>query len=75
MFVTTREAVECIKDIICEEIGGFVFDKHVAKKLGMTQATLANKIKRDSMPLKEIALFCYKNGVDIKRIVFKKKRK
>jgi len=70
MFVTTREAVERIKDIISKEIDGFVYDKHVAKKLGMTQAALACKIKRDSLPLKEIALFCYKNSIDIKKIVF-----
>jgi len=72
MFVTTREAIERIKDIISGEIDGFVFDKDVANKLSITQTTLASRIKRDSMPLKEIALFCYENNIDIKKIIFVK---
>lgn len=40
VFVSTRECVDRIKDIICEDIQGCIYDHHVADALNMDYGTL-----------------------------------
>jgi len=70
---STREMIENIKDVLSLRLGErVVFDRDVAREIGVTEVNIATRIKRDSPPLKEILLFCAKWRVDVKSITIKK---
>ena len=69
-FVSTREVVERIKDIISHEVRGFVLDKDVANMLKMSSSALGACISRDALPLRQIVMFCYKREINIREILF-----
>ena len=69
-FVTTREAVERIKDLISKEVTGPVFDHHVADALGIAYGSLRISIVKNRMPVKNIALFCFSRNIIINDVVF-----
>ena len=71
-FCTTREAIERIKDILSNHIKGRVYDWHVADSLRLSYANLATMKSRDTIPLKEITLFCDRCGINPLKIVMKK---
>jgi len=70
VFVTTKECVERIKDIISVDIEGCVYDHHVADALGMSYDALRTAKAVDSMPVREIAEFCYCKGLVVNDLVF-----
>ena len=66
--------IERVKDILCEhKKDKKVFDNDVAGVLRMSTEALATRIARNSPPIPEILLFCNRTGLDINKIVFKKK--
>ena len=71
VFITTKECVERIKDIISEDVGGCVYDHHVADVLGIEYSALRTAIARDNMPVREIAEFCYGKGLVVNDLLFK----
>jgi len=73
-FLTTREMVENIKDILCRQKtikGRKVFDADVAGVLRLAPTQLTTRVYRDRPPLAEILMFCARCGVDVKDIIFK----
>lgn len=70
VFITTKETVERIKDIICKDIDGCVYDHHVADALGVEYSALRTAITRDKTPVKEIAEFCYAKGLVVNDLLF-----
>ena len=70
VFITTKETVERIKDIISKNIEGCIYDHHVADALGMESGALRMAITRDKTPVKEIAEFCYANGLVVNDLLF-----
>jgi len=72
VFVTTKECIERIKDIISVDIEGCVYDHHVADALGVEYSALRTAIARDKMPVREVAEFCYCKGLVINELLFEK---
>lgn len=70
VFVSTKESVERIKDIISVDIQGCVYDHHVADALGVEYSALRTAIARDKTPVKEIAEFCYVKGLVVNDLLF-----
>ena len=70
VFVSTRESIERIKDIISSDIRGCIYDHHVADVLGLDYSTLRTAIAKDKMPVKEIAEFCYDKKLIVNDLVF-----
>jgi len=61
-----NEIIEKIKDVISNETeSGKVFDKDVAKELGISQATFATMKKRGAIPYKELMEFCARRKLSI----------
>jgi len=71
-FVSTRESLERIKDIISKDIEGCVFNHHVADVLGMDYGALRIAISKDNMPIREIAKFCYEKELIVNDLLFVK---
>lgn len=69
-FITARESIERIKDIISPDIDGCVFDYHVADALDMDYASLRVAICKDVMPIREIAKFCYDKKLIVNDLLF-----
>ena len=69
-FINTREAIERIKDKESINIQGQVRDWHIADLLHIPYPSFRNSIMKDRLPIKQIALYCYKNNVDINKIIF-----
>ncbi len=68
---TFNEIIEKVKDIISKDIkGGKVFDKDVAKELGISQATFATMKKRGAIPYKELMEFCARRKISINWLFF-----
>jgi len=66
-----NEITEKVKDIISSEIpNGKVFDKDVAKELGISQATFATMKKRGAIPYKELMEFCARRKISINWLFF-----
>jgi len=63
--------MEDIKDIICWEIDGKVFDKHVAEALGITQMNYGTMKKRSRYPYEQIAHFCHERGISMNWLLFR----
>ncbi len=70
VFISTRESVERIKDIISKDIEGCVYDHHVADVLGMSYDALRTAKAVDSLPIKEIAEFCNGKGLVVNGFLF-----
>ncbi len=64
------EIIESIKDEICQDVKGFVFDVDVAAVLEITPANLAVRKTRGSIPLFEICIFCEKRNMNINKLLF-----
>jgi len=65
------DIIEKVKDIISNEVeGGKVFDKDVAKELGISQATFATMKKRGAIPYKELMEFCARRKISINWLFF-----
>mgnify|MGYP006921639983 CR=1 FL=1 len=72
-FITTRDMVERIKDIVEPHNNGKkVFDGDVAGLLKIEPGNLATMIKRNRPPIVEIVQWCYRTGRNVNEIVFKK---
>ena len=66
-----RSVIEKIKDIISEKnLGKKIFDKDVAKELGIPQTTFATMKKRNSIPYKEILEFCAAKKISVNWLFF-----
>lgn len=72
VFVSTRESVERIKDIISQDIQGCIFDYHVADALKMDYVTLRIAISKNRNPVEEIAMFCYSKNLIVNDFIFPK---
>ncbi len=70
VFISTKESVERIKDIISIDVNGCVYDHHVADVLGVEYSALRTAIARDKIPVREVAEFCYCKGLVINELVF-----
>ena len=70
VFITTKESVERIKDIISVDVEGCVYDHHVADALGVEYSALRTAIARDKMPVREIAEFCYGKRLVVNELLF-----
>ena len=70
-FSDMEDIVEKIKDVICHEIDGKVFDQDVAKVLEIDRGVLALRKKRNSVPHTEVFRFCRKYKVSIESMIFK----
>jgi len=70
-FSDMTDIIEKIKDVICHEIDGKVFDINVASSLEMEITTLASRKKRNSIPHLEIYKFCRKYKVSIESMIYK----
>lgn len=73
-FIPTRETVERIKDIICNDVKGCVFDHHVADALNISYDKLRVAIYRNNTPIKEIVGFCYRKNIIINDLIFNKEK-
>lgn len=69
-FVDTREATERLKDILSVEIGSTIFDWHIADELNIPYNSFRMSIMKNRLPLKQIAIFCYKRDIQINTIIF-----
>ncbi len=66
-----RTVIEKLKDIISEKsINRKIFDKDVAKELGIPQTTFATMKKRNSVPYKEILEFCALKKISVNWLFF-----
>ena len=72
IYIPTREVVEKIKDIICTNVDGCVYDYYVAEVLKMDYSALRTAISKDKMPVDEVVLFCYKEKLVVNDFIFKK---
>lgn len=65
-----EDMIEIIKDIISKQCGERkVFDKDVAKALGITSVNLATMKKRKKIPFEEICEFASKKKLDLNYIL------
>ena len=70
VFISTRESVERIKDIISVDVEGCVYNHHVADVLGMDYSALRTAISKDKIPVEEIAVFCHKKDLIVNDLLF-----
>jgi len=70
---TLDEIIEVIKDKICHQKKGPVFDVDVAKALGLTATNLRVRKSRGSIPIEEICIFCEKRNININNMLFEGK--
>ena len=69
--VEFSEIIEKLKDVISnEKVGSKIFDKDVAAKLGIPQASFATMKKRKSIPYKELMQFCASKRLSINWLFF-----
>ena len=71
------EVIEQVKDIICEDINGKVFDWHVAVELEIEYASLRS-YKTKNRPINEetkaeskIITFCFKRNINVYEFLVK----
>ena len=70
-----QEIIERIKDIISNEIlckNRMVFDKDVAKVLGLEPKTFTSKKIRKRIPYKRVMDFCKKRDININHFFYNK---
>ena len=70
-FVECREVVERLKDIMSNEQEGNVYDYQVADVLKIGYSTLRFAMAKDKIPIREVALFCYKRNLTVNALIFK----
>jgi len=70
-FSDMADIIEKIKDVLCHEIEGKVFDKDVANALKMDNTNLASHKKRNSTPHFELYRFCRKYKISIESMIYK----
>ena len=69
--MNNHEIIEKLKDIISQEMpGSIVYEKDVAKALGMSKESFSHFKKRGSVPLEQIAYFCATRKISINWILF-----
>ena len=67
----SKEIIDKIKDILKEEQEiDKVYDKDVAKALGISKESLSHFKKRGRIPLEQIVYFCAKRNISINWILF-----
>jgi len=65
------EIIEKLKDIISQEMPqSIVYEKDVAKALGMSKESFSHFKKRGSVPVEQIAYFCATRKISINWILF-----
>ena len=67
-----KEIVERIKDIISNDVDGFVLNKHVADVLNLSPNTIRVYKVKDILPYEHILEFCYKHNISFDWLVFSK---
>jgi len=72
-FIECREVVENIKVVLFKERDGMVYDYHVADTLKIGYSTLRFAMTKNKIPIREVALFCYKRDIPLNNFIFKKK--
>ena len=72
IFISTRESVERIKDIISPDIQGCIYNHHVADALNMDYGALRIAISKDRIPVEEIAKFCHSKKLIVNDFIFPK---
>lgn len=66
-----EEIIEKMKDIISRELPNqAVYDKDVAKVLGISKASLSHFKKRKRLPLDAIVYFCATRSISINWLLF-----
>ncbi len=65
-----EEVIERLKDILSKEQEGKVYDKDVAKALGISPEYLSILKKRKKIPFKEILDFCAKRQININWLLY-----
>ena len=74
--ISVEEAVEKLKDIISQECqdekNGRVFDKHVAKQIGLETSKLRSYIYKDNLPILEITMFLLSKNINVNEFFSKK---
>ena len=71
-----EEIIETLKDVLSGNTkngDGYMYDKHVAEALGITQMNLKNMRKRDKIPYREIMDFCAKRRININSVLYGQK--
>jgi len=73
---TAKEAMEVIKDIISPHLGDRkIFTKDVSAALGIPYNTYVTSLNRNSIPYRDILIWCSRTGTDPQKIFFKKGKK
>ena len=70
MQITFAEIVERIKDIVSKEYGRRVFDKDVARELGISPNSLRVYKATNHIPYKNVIIFCISRGVSADWLLF-----
>jgi len=66
-----EQIIEKIKDILSNELGNKkVYNKDVAKALGLTPENLSMLKKRNKIPFEELAFFCAKRKISLNWLLF-----
>lgn len=65
-----KEIIQKLKDIISKETEGIVYDKDVAREIGISAGSLAQHKLSGTIPFYNIALFCAKRKISINWILF-----
>lgn len=69
--MNNQEIIEKIKDIIsAESESKKIYDKDVARALGVSKESLSHFKKRGTLPMEQIAYFCAKRKISINWILF-----
>lgn len=72
-FIECREVVENIKVVLFKEREGYVYDYQVADELKIGYSTLRVAMAKNKIPIREVALFCYKRDISLDSFIFKRK--
>ncbi len=70
-FMQIHRVLENLKDVLSVELGEKkVFDKDVAKALGLSKESLSHLKRRNAIPYEAIVYFCAKRAISINWILF-----
>ncbi len=70
-FMQIHRVLENLKDVLSVELGEKkVFDKDVAKALGISKESLSHLKRRNAIPYEAIVYFCAKRAISINWILF-----
>jgi DNA-binding Xre family transcriptional regulator len=65
-----RTIVKVLKDYLSQDKKDKIYDKNLAKELGISQVNFATLKKRNSIPYQQIIIFCHKKGICSNEIFF-----